>query len=106
MIYVSPHKKCFPLRISIVNVWIWSHLLNKSLMENFIFCTVFINFMQKQPFAKFFCVLITFQEIMKLQSFKFAVSDVTREFYSHAFVNFMKRELSIEFFGVFEKGSF
>ena len=37
------HKKwSFPLRISLVNVTgklrIWSHLLKKSLMENFIFC--------------------------------------------------------------------
>ena len=42
--YTSLHKKwSFPLRVSSVNVtktWIWSHLLNKSLMENFIFCTV------------------------------------------------------------------
>ena len=36
-------QKCiFPLRISSVNVtesavWIWSHLLKKCLMENFIF---------------------------------------------------------------------
>ena len=30
---VSLHKKCF--------LWIWSHLLRKSLAENFIFCAVF-----------------------------------------------------------------
>ena len=24
-------------------LWIWSHLLKKSLMENFIFCVVFVN---------------------------------------------------------------
>ena len=42
------HKNwSFPLRIfsvnmtkSAKNLWIWSHLLNKSLMENFIFCAV------------------------------------------------------------------
>ena len=35
--YVALHKKwIFPLRI-------WSHLLKKSLMENFIFCAVFIT---------------------------------------------------------------
>ena len=44
----SLHKKwSFPLRISSVSVtksavfmWIWSHLLKKSFIENFIFCTV------------------------------------------------------------------
>ena len=47
------HKKwSFPVRISSVNVtqsatklWIWSHFLKKSLIENFIFCTwyLFVN---------------------------------------------------------------
>ena len=41
---VSLHKKwSFPLRISSVNVTkrIWSHLLNKYLMKNVIFCAVY-----------------------------------------------------------------
>ena len=51
-ILFSLHKKwSFPFRISSVNVIfskflqklrIWSHLLKKSLMENFIFCVVFL----------------------------------------------------------------
>ena len=39
--HYAPHKKwSFPLRFFSVNVtklWIWSHLLKKSVMENFIF---------------------------------------------------------------------
>ena len=101
MIYVSLHKKCFPLRISIANVWIWSHLLKKSLMENLFFVQYLLILCRNDLLESFVAFLITFQEIMKLQSFKFDVSDVTPVFYSHAFVNFMKRELSIEFFGVF-----
>ena len=30
--------------------WIWSHLLKKSLMENFIFCELAINPLMYQPF--------------------------------------------------------
>ena len=43
---LSLHKKWrFPFRISSVNVtWIWSHLLKKSFIENFIFCAVYITF--------------------------------------------------------------
>ena len=41
------HKKCFPLRIclriSLSNLRIWSQLLKKSLMENFIFCAVEVD---------------------------------------------------------------
>ena len=46
---IPQHKKwSFPLRISSVNVLlqfsaVWSHLLKKSLMENFIFCAVCRN---------------------------------------------------------------
>ena len=36
---VSLHKS-FPLRISSVNVWIWSRLLKKFLMKNYNFCAV------------------------------------------------------------------
>ena len=36
-------KWSFPLKISSINVRIWSHLLEKSLMENFFFCTVFVT---------------------------------------------------------------
>ena len=36
-------KRSFPLRISSVNVTIWSHLLKKSLMKSFIFCAVQIQ---------------------------------------------------------------
>ena len=42
--FFTQHKKwSFPLRISSVNLQIWSHLLKKSLMENFIFCVVSHN---------------------------------------------------------------
>ena len=48
LVTLSLHKKwSFPLRMSSVNhqirrfLRIWSHLLNKPLMENFIFCAVF-----------------------------------------------------------------
>ena len=36
------HEKCLPLRISAksMKLRIWSYLLKKSLMENFIFCAV------------------------------------------------------------------
>ena len=53
----TPHKKwSFALRISSVNVtkaswsflWIWSHLLKNSLMENFIFCAVKVTGMPKK----------------------------------------------------------
>ena len=50
VVHYSPHKRwSFPLRISSVNVTksalrIWSHLLKKSLMENFIFCAVVFVF--------------------------------------------------------------
>ena len=50
---ITLHKKwSFPLRISTVNVTnpqfpadIWSHLLKKSLKENFIFCAVSVHAM-------------------------------------------------------------
>ena len=47
---ITTQKMKFPLRISSVNVAksavpIWSHLLKKSLMENFIFCAVTANTM-------------------------------------------------------------
>ena len=51
------HKKwCFPLRIFSVNVTkSASHLLKKSLMENFIFCTVLFKntfrFTESNPLA-------------------------------------------------------
>ena len=35
-------RSLFPLRISLKNLRIGSHLLKKSLMENFIFCSVWI----------------------------------------------------------------
>ena len=42
--FFTLHKKwSFPLWISTVNLRIWSYLLKKSLMENFIFCVVSHN---------------------------------------------------------------
>ena len=42
--FFTMHKKwSFPLWISTVNLRIWSYLLKKSLMENFIFCVVSHN---------------------------------------------------------------
>ena len=40
VIYTLHKKWSFSLRISSLNVRIWSHLLKKSLMENFIYCAV------------------------------------------------------------------
>ena len=53
------HKKwSFPLRISSVNVtksavlWIWSHSLEKFLMENFIFCAVWVRIFCENMYHK------------------------------------------------------
>ena len=36
---------------------------------------VFVNFMEKEHCTKFCCALIKFQEVIKLQSFIFSISD-------------------------------
>ena len=36
----------------------------------------YLTFMEKKPCIKFCCVLIRFQEVIKLQSFEFSLSDV------------------------------
>ena len=38
---------------------------------------VFVNFMEKEHCTKFCCALIRFQEVIKLQSFVFTISDAT-----------------------------
>ena len=49
--YTLHKKRSFPLRISSVKLWIWSHLLKKSLMKNLIFCPVtVIIYSQKMIF--------------------------------------------------------
>ena len=44
---LTAQKMKLPLKISSVNVirklWIWSHLLKKSFMENFIFCAISLH---------------------------------------------------------------
>ena len=40
------------------------------------FYDIFINFMEKEPYTKFCGVLINFNEVMKLQSVDFGVSDI------------------------------
>ena len=55
-LYNTLHKKwSFPLRISSSKcdqirsfLWIWSHLMKKSLMENFIFCSVIGPLLRRQ----------------------------------------------------------
>ena len=50
-------------------VWIWSHLLKKSLMENFIFCPVFFSALEKKGWYFHIDMNILFQDytLMKLQ---------------------------------------
>ena len=54
----TAQKWSFPLSISLTNVtksagnWIWSHLLTKSLMENFISCAVIPTISHHQPGKK------------------------------------------------------
>ena len=38
-------RKCDQIRMKL---WIWSHLLNKSFMENFIFCAVYFVVVRKE----------------------------------------------------------
>ena len=38
-------RKCDQIRMKL---WIWSHLLNKSFMENFIFCAVYFVVARKE----------------------------------------------------------
>ena len=62
--------------------------------------------MEKEPC----CVLVSFYEVMKLQSFEFDIYDVipanTQNFSPwfslHIFVNFVEREPSARFYDVFE----
>ena len=46
--------------------------------------------MQKDPFAKFCGVLISFHEVMKMQSFEFSVKGVVipKTFHPHVFVEY------------------
>ena len=61
--------------------------------------------MEKQLYTKFGGVLISFTEVMNLQSFDFDASDFipTNSQWSsfHITVNFMENELSTKFYGVF-----
>ena len=62
---------------------------------------MFINFLKKETCTKFCGVLISFNEVMKLQSFEFGVSDFIsifiyktfhRRFSFHIFVNFIENK--------------
>ena len=64
--------------------------------------------MEKEPCTKFCVVLISSQEVMKLQSFKSSMSDSRMYktlypwFCLHVFVNFMEKEPFTQFYGHFD----
>ena len=60
--------------------------------------------MEKESCTKFCHVLISFNEVMKLQSFEFDASDVILRMYKtfYIFVNFTENELSAKFYGVLD----
>ena len=58
---------------------IWTGRVKGELRTNFYPCfhgIFFKNFMEEEPCTKFYGVLISFHEVMKLQSFEFGVCDV------------------------------
>ena len=60
----SLHKKgSFPLRTSLVNVRIWSHLLKKSLTENIIFCAVIWTILRWFVWALSNCAQTNFKKM-------------------------------------------
>ena len=60
----SLHKKgSFPLRTFLVNVRIWSHLLKKSLMKNFIFCAVIWTILRWFAWALSNCAQTNFKKM-------------------------------------------
>ena len=70
---------------------------------------IFVKFIEKEPSTKFCVVLISFKEVMKLQSFEFDASDVIPAnalnilpTFFHIFVNFMENELSTKSYSVFD----
>ena len=52
-------------------LWIWSHLLKKSLVENFIFCAVFIKGQRKSLFEYYCVICITYLPPLSTQTLPF-----------------------------------
>ena len=70
-------SKCNQIRTF---VWIWSHLLKKSLMKNFIFCTVMISFCLLLPSSssgnnKIVEIKTRWQTTKTAQKLKFSIKD-------------------------------
>ena len=89
----------------------WYGMFKGELMPNSTpIVRISINFVEKRPSKNFCGIFIIFHNVMKWQIFQFEVSDaipanihnISPLVSLHVFVNFIEKEPSIKFYGIFD----